>query len=395
MNFRELFLNYLGQTSYSPVCLDVEYAENIYIYDKYGKQYIDLISGVSVSNVGHRHPKVIKAIHNQLEKYLHLMVYGEYVQTSQVQLAKRLCELLPRNINSVYFVNSGSEAVEGALKLAKRTTGRFNIVSFKNSYHGSTHGALSVMGNEDLRNTFRPLLPGVIQIDFNNVEELNLIDDKVACVIIEPIQGEGGILLPKENFLNKLSQQCNRTGALLIFDEIQTGFGRTGSLFAFEHYGVEPDIICLAKALGGGMPLGAFAAPREIMTSLSFNPALGHITTFGGHPVSCAAALASLDIIINENLISTVSDKEKLFRNLLKHPAIIDIRGKGLFLAITINPNIELFNFLRVALNEEVILDPFLFCPNAFRIAPPLIISEEQIKEACKRIIFALEKSIH
>ena len=394
MNQRELFFKHVGQTSPSPMGLDVDYAEGIYLYDNQGNRYIDLISGVSVSNVGHRHPKVIEAIQHQLGKYMHLMVYGEYIQTPQVQLATKLSKILPGDIDAVYFVNSGSEAVEGAMKLAKRTTKRYNVVSFKNAYHGSTHGSLSIMGNETMRNSFRPLLPGIRQIEFNNENDLSRIDETTACVIVEPIQGEGGIILPKSDFLAKLRQRCNETGALLIFDEIQTGFGRTGTYFASDGFGVIPDIICIAKALGGGMPLGAFAAPHEMMKNLTFDPSLGHITTFGGHPVSCAAALATLNVIESENLIETIYSKEKRFRNNLTHSSITNIRGKGLFLAVTVK-DINIFKLLQIAINEGVLLDPFLFCPDAFRISPPLTITEAQIDDACEKIVIALEKAIH
>lgn len=394
MTQRELFFKHLGQTSPAPMGLEIDRAEGIYLYDTCGKQYIDLISGVSVSNIGHRHPKVIKAIEQQLNKYMHLMVYGEYIQTTQVGLATKLSKILPGNIDSVYFVNSGSEAVEGAIKLAKRTTERYNVVSFKNAYHGSTHGALSIMGNETMRNAFRPLLPGITQIEFNNTADFYKIDKTTACVVVEPIQGEGGIILPYDNFLTKLRQHCTENGALLIFDEIQTGFGRTGSLFAANTFGVIPDIICLAKALGGGMPLGAFAASSEIMRNLTFDPPLGHITTFGGHPVSCAAALATLEVMEEENIVATVNCKGERFRRNLSHHLISDIRGKGLFLAVTLK-NIDIFKLIHTAISCGILLDPFLFCNNAFRISPPLTITESQIDCACEKIIAALDKMTH
>ena len=391
MNQREQFLRHVGQTSPAPIGLEVEKAEGIYLFDGQGGQYIDLISGVSVSNVGHRHPKVIEAIQKQLNKYLHLMVYGEYVQTPQVQLATKLAEYLPGEIDCVYFVNSGSEAIEGALKLAKRATGRYHIVSFKNAYHGGTHGALSIMGDENLRNRFRPLLPGVQQIEFNNISDLSYIDSSVACVVIEPIQGEGGVIVPDQDFMAALRKRCSETGTLLIFDEIQTGFGRTGTLFASQHFNIVPDIICMAKGMGGGMPIGAFAAKHQLMNMLTHDPVLGHITTFGGHPVSCAAALASLEVILSDDLSAKALAKGNLFRKRLVHPSIKGVRGIGLFLAVTIDAEIDLFLLLHAALQCGVLLDPFLYCPNAFRIAPPLTISDDQIEDSCNRILLALD----
>jgi acetylornithine/N-succinyldiaminopimelate aminotransferase len=299
---KELFLRYLGQTSPSPLLIEIERASGVFMYGPDGKQYLDLISGVSVSNVGHNHPKVIRAIHSQAESYTHLMVYGELVLGPQLSYARKLASVLPGNLSSCYFVNSGSEAVEGAMKLAKRFTGRTKIVSFRNSYHGSTHGALSIQGSEIYRNAFRPLLPDTVQIQFNNEASLSVIDNKTACVIAEPVQGEAGYILPENGFLSKLRKRCDESGALLIFDEIQTGFGRTGAMFAALKYNVNPDIILLAKALGGGMPLGAFISSTNIMKVLSDKPVLGHITTFGGHPVSCAAGEAALQVITDEDL---------------------------------------------------------------------------------------------
>src|SRR5882757_9649095 len=331
---RQLFLANNAQTTDFPLLLEFERAEGIYMYDKEGKAFIDLISGIGVSNLGHSNPYVISAIKDQLDKYMHLMVYGEYVQTPQVRFAEKLISILPSNLQSVYFTNSGAEAVEGALKLAKRFTGRQQIIACNNSYHGSTHGALSVMGNEEFKQAYRPLLPGVGFIRFNNPEDLELITDKTACVIIETIQGEAGIRVPDAAYMQALRHRCNETGTLLILDEIQAAFGRTGKLFAFEHFNIEPDILLLAKALGGGMPIGAFIPSNDIMSALKENPILGHITTFGGHPVCCAAGLAALEVLLNENLIETVEAKSALFRELLIHPAIKEFRGKGLMLAI-------------------------------------------------------------
>jgi acetylornithine/N-succinyldiaminopimelate aminotransferase len=366
--------------------LEVVRAKGIYMYGPDGTEYMDLISGVSVSNTGHGHPKVIDAVKTQVDSYMHLMVYGEIIQNPQVKYAERLARILPEELGSCYFVNSGSEAVEGALKLAKRFTGRSKIISFKNSYHGSTHGALSIQGSEIYRNSFRPLLPDTLQIEFNNEESLSAIDSKTACVIVEPIQGEAGIIFPTNGFLEKIREKCSKNGALLIFDEIQTGFGRTGYLFALNMFGVVPDILLLAKALGGGMPLGAFISSRAIMSSLISDPSLGHITTFGGHPVCCAAGLASLEVIIDENLAEKCNDKSEIFKKELIHPLISEVRGKGLFLAVQLVDPKYIHYVIAHAPEFGLILDYFLFCNNAFRIAPPLIISETEIKKACIKV---------
>ena len=384
---RQLFFNHVAQTSEMPMGLEIEKAEGIYLTDIYGKRYMDLISGISVSNVGHRHPKVISAIKNQVDKYMHLMVYGEYIQSPQVQLATLLTSLLPKNLNSAYFVNSGSEAIEGAMKLAKRHTGRTEIVYFNNAYHGSSQGSLSIMGNEEFKNAFRPLLPDTRQIRFNNVADLGEITERTACVVVETIQGEAGAIVPKDDFLKQLSNRCKETGTLLIADEIQSGFGRTGKLFAFEHYGFVPDIICMAKGMGGGMPIGAFVSSNEIMKSLTNNPILGHITTFGGHPVCCAASLAVLSVLLEENLMADVEVKEALFRKLLIHPKIKSINGKGLLLSLELE-SFELNKaIIDKCIEKGVIVDWFLFNSNSMRIAPPLIISEEEITIACNVIL--------
>jgi len=379
---RQLFLLHLGQTSVTPMMLEIVRAEGVYMFGPDGERYIDLISGVSVSNTGHGHPKVVEAVKNQVDLYMHLMVYGEIIQSPQVKYAERLAGLLPQSLSSCYFVNSGSEAVEGALKLAKRFTGKSRIISFKNSYHGSTHGALSVQGSEEFRNAFRPLLPDTFQIGFNDENSLDQIDNKTACVIVEPVQGEAGIIFPENNFLLKLRTRCDSTGALLIFDEIQTGFGRLGHLFAINRFGVVPDILLLAKALGGGMPLGAFIASREIMSALVTNPSLGHITTFGGHPVCCAAGLASLNVIIDENLMVSCNSKSAIFKKELTHPLISEVRGEGLFLAVQLADPSYIQYVIAHAPEYGLVLDYFLFCNNAFRIAPPLIINEEEITQA-------------
>jgi len=388
---RQLFLSHNAQTTDFPLLLEFERAEGIYMYDKRGKAYTDLISGIGVSNLGHSNPYVVNAIKEQLDKYMHLMVYGEYVQTPQVRFAEKLISLLPPNLQSVYFTNSGAEAVEGALKLAKRFTGRREIIAFQNSYHGSTHGALSIMGNEEFKQAYRPLLPGVNFIIFNNTGDLDKINDQTACVIIETIQGEAGVRVPDIEYIQALRKRCDETGALLILDEIQAAFGRTGHLFAFEHFDIVPDILLLAKALGGGMPVGAFIASNTIMSALKENPILGHITTFGGHPVCCAAGLAALEVLLNENLVPAVAEKAALFRKMLAHPAIKEIRGKGLMLAIEFESFELNKKIIDRCIEHGVITDWFLHCSNAMRIAPPLIITHDEIKNACEVILEAVQ----
>jgi acetylornithine/N-succinyldiaminopimelate aminotransferase len=383
---RQLFLQHLGQTSVTPMMLEIVRAEGIYMYGPDGEKYIDLISGVSVSNTGHCHPKVVEAVKNQVDLYMHLMVYGEIIQSPQVKYAERLTGILPADLSSCYFVNSGSEAVEGALKLAKRYSGRSRVVSFINSYHGSTHGALSIQGSETYKNAFRPLLPDTFQVKFNDEKSLDSIDSGTACVIVEPVQGEAGIIFPENNFLGKIRERCTQTGSLLIFDEIQTGFGRLGHLFAINRFDVVPDILLLAKALGGGMPLGVFISSSEIMTSLVTNPSLGHITTFGGHPVSCAAGLASLNVILEEKLSESAVSKSEVFRKELIHPLIEEVRGEGLFLAVKVIDPSYIPYIIAHAPDYGLVLDYFLFCDDAFRIAPPLIITAEEINEACNML---------
>lgn len=387
---RQLFLANNAQTTDFPLLLEFERAEGVYLYDSAGKPHIDLISGIGVSNLGHSHPKIVEAVKQQAEKYMHLMVYGEYVQTPQVRFAEKLISVFPKNLQSVYFTNSGAEAVEGALKLAKRYTGRHEIIACHNSYHGSTHGALSVMGNEEYKQAYRPLLPGVSFINFNDPADLQSITDRTACVIMETIQGEAGIRVPDIAYMQALRARCNETGTLLILDEIQAAFGRTGKLFAFEHYGIVPDILLLAKALGGGMPVGAFAASHHIMSALKENPILGHITTFGGHPVCCAAGLAALEVLLNENLCSGIAEKEALFRSLLVHPAIKQVRGKGLMLAIELESFELNKKIIDRCITNGVITDWFLHCSNAMRIAPPLIITHDEIRKACAVILAAM-----
>jgi acetylornithine/succinyldiaminopimelate/putrescine aminotransferase len=361
--------------------LEIVKAEGIYLYDKKGRQYIDLVSGVSVSNVGHCHPKVVEAVQAQAAKYMHLMVYGEFVQEPQVNFAKQIVDLLPEKFQSVYFVNSGSEAIEGAMKLAKRVTGRREILAFKKAYHGSTQGALSIYGGDELKKSVQPLLPEIDFMTFNNSETLSLITNKTACVVMEVIQAEAGIVPAEKEFLEAVKVKCIETGTLLVFDEVQTGFGRTGKMFGFEHYGVEPDIICFAKGMGGGMPIGAFVSSKELMDTLTNKPALGHITTFGGHPVSCAAGLASLKVILEEKLYEKAEQKEMLFRSLLRHKAIKEIRGRGLFLAIEMVSGFNMTAFFNLCVEQGIIYDFFLFNDSAFRIAPPLTISEPEIEK--------------
>jgi len=392
MNNRELFLRHVGQTSEAPLCLNIVKAEGSKMWDADGKEYIDLIAGISVCNVGHRHPDVVAAIKKQADEYLHIMVYGEFVENPQVHYAKKLTDHLPEQLNSVFFTASGSEATEGAMKLAKRFTGRTSIVSFKNSYHGSTQGALSVMGSEYWQQAFRPLLPGIVQLNYNSFSDLNAINENTACVIAETIQAEAGVNMPDINWLKALREKCTSTGTLLVLDEIQCGFGRNGTLWAFEQFGITPDILLLGKALGGGMPLGAFVADKKIMDSFTHNPVLGHINTFGGHPVSCAAGLAAFNYLINENIVAGVKDKETLFRDLLVHPKINKVNTAGLMIAVWFDDFETNKKIIDELIEEGVFTDWFLFASNALRIAPPLNIGEAEIRLACKKIIEVLEK---
>jgi acetylornithine/succinyldiaminopimelate/putrescine aminotransferase len=388
---QDIFLHKIAQTSPFPFGITIERAEGVYLYSQDGKRYLDMISGISVSNIGHRHPRVVKAIKDQVDKHLHVMVYGEYIQSTPNQLAAKLTSLLPDSLNCCYFVNSGTEANEGALKLAKRYTGRNEIVSFKKSYHGSTHGSLSVSGNEKKKNAFRPLLPDVRFIEFNNTKHLSGITDRTACVIVETIQGDAGVRIPDKAYMKALRQRCDETGALLILDEIQCGMGRTGKLFAFEHYGIIPDILTIAKAFGGGLPLGAFISSEEKMKVFTFDPMLGHITTFGGNPVCCASALATLEVIEEENLLRQVEEKGKLIESLLQHPKIKEIRRIGLMFAIDFDSEEIVNRIVAYAKQHGVICYWFLSHPNSFRIAPPLTISKGEIEEACKVIVAAIE----
>ena len=394
MTNRQLFLNHVGQTSDAPLCLNIVKAEGSKMWDAVGKEYIDLIAGISVCNIGHRHPKVIEAIKQQADKYLHIMVYGELVENPQVEYATLLTQYLPASLNSVFYTASGSEATEGAMKLAKRFTNRSQIISFKNSYHGSTQGALSVMGSEYWQQAFRPLLPDVLQLRYNNFEDLKNITERTACVIAETIQAEAGILKPEHGWLHSLRQRCFCTGTLLVLDEIQCGFGRNGTLWAFEQFNVVPDILLLGKAIGGGMPLGAFVADKKIMDSFTHNPVLGHINTFGGHPLSCAAGLAAFKVLTEEKLFEKVFEKEKLFRSLLQHSAIKNISSVGLMMAIEFDSFETNKKIIDTLIENGVFTDWFLFCAHAFRICPPLNISDEEISNACSIIIEVLKGSI-
>ncbi len=383
-NLRQLFLEHVGQTSDYPMMLEVERAEGVYLYGPNGKRWIDLISGVSVSAVGHGNPAVIEAICRQARDYLHLMVYGEAIEAPQVRYAQRIASLLPDPLDSVYFVNSGSEAVEGALKLAKRYTGRTEMIYYKNAYHGSTHGSLSVMGGETFRNAFRPLLPDTRQIRFNEPDDLQYITSRTACVIIEPVQGEGGIIPVRRDYLQALRDRCNETGTLLIYDEIQTGLGRTGTLYFFQHYGIVPDILCTAKAFGGGMPLGAFIASKRVMDVLKTNPVLGHITTFGGHPVCCAAGLAALEYTLSEGLMEQAESKGALYEKLLgDHPLVREIRRVGLLMAIEFGDAELTARIVWDAVEAGLMTEWFMFHETAMRIAPPLTITPAEIEESC------------
>jgi len=392
MTQRELFLHHIAQTSQSPLALEITRAEAASLFDVNGKEYIDLIGGISVANVGHRHPKVIEAIPRQLEAYLHIMVYGEFIETPQVQYAKLLTEHLPDSLNSVYFTNSGAEAAEGAMKLAKRFTERTQIIAFNNSYHGSTQGALSLIGSEYWRNAFRPLLPGVLHYNYNSSEAINAINEEVACVVLETVQGEGGIICPKAEWIKALRDKCSETGTLLILDEVQTAFGRTGKLWGFEHFDVVPDILLLGKALGGGMPLGAFIANRNIMSALTENPVLGHITTFGGHPVCCAAGFAAMQALIDERITNEVKGKQELFRGLLVHKRIKAVRSFGLWLAVEFDSFETNKKIIDECIRGGVLTDWFLFAPNCLRISPPLIISNEQIQNACGILMRCMDR---
>lgn len=392
MNLRQLFLNHIAQTSEAPLALEIVKAEGCELTDVSGKKYIDLIGGISVANIGHRHPKVIRAIQKQLDAYLHVMVYGEFVQSPQVRYAKLLTDHLPSSLNSVYFTNSGAEAVEGAMKLAKRFTGRAEVVAFNNSYHGSTQGALSIIGSEYWRNAYRPLLPGIQHLNYNSFEDLLLITDKTACVIAETVQAEAGIIAPQKEWLKALRNRCTETGTLLVLDEIQAGFGRTGKLWGFEHFGIVPDVLLLGKALGGGMPLGAFVAANKIMSVFTDNPVLGHITTFGGHPVCCAAGLAALEALIEEQHINRVAEKTELFQSLLIHPGIKRVSSFGLWMAVDFDSFETCKKVIDNCIENGLLTDWFLFASSSLRISPPLTISKDEIIQSAEIILKGISK---
>ncbi|MFN6089712.1 MAG: aspartate aminotransferase family protein [Cyclobacteriaceae bacterium] len=389
----DTFFKKLAPTSPHPFLISVERAEGVYLYSATGKRYIDMISGIAVSNVGHRHPKIVKAIKDQVDKYLHVMVYGEYIQSPSNLLAEKLTSLLPPNLNCCYFVNSGTEANEAALKLAKRVTGRTEMIACRKSYHGSTHGSLSISGNEVKKRAFRPLLPDVKFIDFNNPGDLDQITERTACVIMETIQGDAGVRIPSKEYLQAVRKKCTATGTLLIFDEIQCGMGRTGKLFAFEHFDVVPDILTLAKSFGGGLPIGSFISSFENMQTLASKPMLGHITTFGGNPVCCASALAVLEIMEEENLLATVEAKGKLIEDLLRHSKVKEVRRFGLLFAFDFDSEERVNRIVQYAKEHGVICYWFLSHPNSFRIAPPLTITEAEIREACAIILQAIDNS--
>ncbi|MBX2923055.1 MAG: aspartate aminotransferase family protein [Chitinophagaceae bacterium] len=392
MNQRQLFLRHVAQTSPAPLALEIVKAEGSILWNAEGKQLVDLIAGISVCNIGHCHPKVVETIKHQADQYLHLLVYGELVETPEVQYAHYLIQHLPASLNSVYFTNSGAEAVEGAMKLAKRYTNRTQIIAFKNSYHGSTQGALSIMGDEYWRNAYRPLLPDVLHLDYNSFNDLAFITKNTACVIAETIQAEAGVKAPDKSWMQALRKKCAETGTLLILDEIQTGFGRTGTLWGFEQFDIVPDIVLLGKALGGGMPLGAFITDKSMMWSLANNPVLGHITTFGGHPVCCAAGLAAMKVLTEEKIIPHVKEKEQLFLSLLKHPEITAVRSAGLLIAVEFDSFETNKRIIDTSIENGVLTDWFLFASNCLRIAPPLNISDEEIEKACRIIVSAIEQ---
>lgn len=390
MSLHEDFLSHLAQTSPYPIALDVIGAEGCHIFTRDGKRYLDLVAGLAVNNTGHRHPKVIAAIKDQCDRYLHVIPYGEFMQEPQTRYAAELASLLPPTLDNVYFVNSGTEAIEASLKLAKRVTGRTQLIGCRKSYHGATHGSLSLTDNTAKRYRNLPLLPDTDHITFNDPDDLERISEHTAAVVVEPIQGDAGVRVPEHTWLRALRQRCNDTGALLVFDEVQTGFGRTGKLFAFQHSGIVPDILVLGKALGGGLPMGAFVSSRARMDLLTRDPVLGHITTFGGHPLPCVAGLAALEVLLEEGLVNNAARMGTLFKQLLVHPRIKEVRGEGLMLAVDLGDADLVQQVVLGCLERGVLGFWFLSCPTAFRIAPPLVISEEQVREACAVILEVL-----
>lgn len=393
---RKQFLRHVAQTSPAPQLIEVARAEGVFFYTPEGKPYYDLVSGVSVNNVGHGNRTVVEAVQRQAADYMHIMVYGEMVERPQVEFARLLAESLPEPLDSVYFLNSGAEAVEGALKLAKRYTARTEMISMRRAYHGSTHGAMSMMGQpegEEWKCAFRPLLPDTKAIRFNNIDDLSLITERTACVLCEPVQGEAGVIPPKDGYLQALRKRCTEVGALLIFDEIQTGMGRTGEMFAMQKYGVTPDIVCLAKALGGGMPLGAFISSQEIMSTLTHNPVLGHITTFGGHPVCCAAGLAAMRFLQDNHVVEDVERKGALYEELLRdHPAVKEIRRAGMLLAVELGESDKLYRIMDLFIEQGILSDWFLYCDTAFRISAPLVITDDEIRDSVRIIRDCLDR---
>jgi acetylornithine/succinyldiaminopimelate/putrescine aminotransferase len=394
INNRQLFFQHLAQTSDKPIGIEVASAEGIYIKDVQGKSFVDMIAGFSVCNIGHSHPVVIKAIQEQIAKYMHVIVYGEFIQAPQVQYAKKLTSLLPENLQSVYFTNSGAEATEGAMKLAKRVTKRTKIISFKGGYHGSTQGALSIMGDEYFKNGFRPLLPDTIQLRYNHLEDLENIDETVACVVVEPVQAESGITSASSEWLNAIAEKCKQHCALLIFDEIQSGFGRTGSLFVFEQYGIVPDILLIGKAVGGGLPLGAFISHPKMMGLLTESPVLGHITTFGGNPVCCAAGDAALNVLQTSGWMEEVAAKETILINEMVHSAIIHRSYKGLWMSLQFKSAAIAKKIAATCVANGIITDWFLFAEDRIRIAPPLCITNEELSNAIEKIKLSIDQAL-
>jgi acetylornithine/N-succinyldiaminopimelate aminotransferase len=390
-SLRELYRSHVAQTSDLSLMLEVDRAEGMYIYDKEGKAYLDLNSGISVSSLGHRHPAIVKAIKDQTDRYMHTMVYGEHVQSPQVGFARRLAEVLNNGLDSVYFLNGGTEAVEGALKLARKATGRYEIISCANAYHGSSMAAEALRSDDDFKRAFLPGLPGVRHVRFNHPEDLSKITDKTACVILEPVQAESGVHPPERDYLKRVRERCDETGTLMILDEIQTGFGRTGYLFAHQKYDVVPDIMTIGKSMGGGMPISAFVASKALMSHLASKPMLGHITTFGGHPVCCAAAEAMIQVISTESIVCHVKKKEQLFHELLQHPIIKEVRSSGLMMAVEVTKRKYLKHVVAKTMELGGIVDYFLFNNRSFRLAPPLIINEDQIREGCTILLQAMD----
>lgn len=392
---KQLFLAHVGQTSEQPMCFEVAEARGIYLIDENGRRYYDMNSGIAVSSIGHSHPRVVKAVTDQASQYMHTMVYGEHIQTPQVIFASKLMQYMDPHFESLYYLMSGTEATEVAMKIAKRFTGRYEIVCARQAYHGSTHGAESLRSDEEYKAAFLPLLPGIKHITFNDFNDIQKISWRTAGVIMEAVQGEAGVKLPEKGYLEAVRQRCSDVGALFILDEIQSGFGRTGALFAHQKFNVVPDILMIGKAMGGGMPLAGVVSSKAIMSCLVKDPVLGHITTFGGHPVSCAAALASLEVLMSGEYIGQVTDKEKHFRDLLQHELINDIRSAGLMMAVELTDSKYLFPVVNTAFDKGVIIDWFLFNDRSFRLAPPLIVTEEEIKTVCRILLEALDEVAH